>query len=52
MVALASLQAPVTAKVGWVDYLIGALEILGMGANAAQYGIPVVHQRERSRSCF
>lgn len=93
VVALASLQAQVTANVGWVDYLIiaiyfavtlgigfalrtcmrfsedfylsgrslpswvtgfafvganlGAREILGMGANAAaQYDIPVAHQRE------
>lgn len=89
MVALASLQARVTANVGWVDYLIiaiyfavtlgigfalrtrmrtsedfflsgrslpswvtglafvganlGALEILGMGANAAQYGMLQAH---------
>jgi SSS family solute:Na+ symporter len=90
MLALASMQAaPVTANVGWVDYLIiaiyfavtlgigfalrsrmrssedfflsgrslpswvtglafvganlGALEILGMGANAAQYGILQAH---------
>ena len=89
MVALASMQARVTADVGWVDYLIigiyflvtlgigfalrrrmrssedfflagrslpswvtglafvganlGALEILGMGANAAQYGILQAH---------
>ena len=89
MFALASMQARVTANVGWVDYLIigiyfvvtlgigfalrrrmrssedfflsgrslpswvtglafvganlGALEILGMGANAAQYGVLQAH---------
>jgi solute:Na+ symporter, SSS family len=89
MLALASMQARVTANVGWVDHLIiasyfavtlgiglvlrtrmrssedfflsgrslpswvtglafvganlGALEILGMGANAAQYGILPAH---------
>ncbi len=89
MLALASMQARVTANVGWVDYLIiaiyfavtlgigftlrtrmrssedfflsgrslpswvtglafvganlGALEILGMGANAAQYGVLQAH---------
>jgi SSS family solute:Na+ symporter len=89
MFTLASMQAPVTSNVGWVDYLIigiyfcvtlgigfvlrkrmrssedfflsgrslpswvtglafvganlGALEILGMGANAAQYGMMQAH---------